>query len=92
MNLPFFLLVIVALDCIGLISNIRMLFRPAFKLLLQERKQVQIPGSLDDMSVCLSDSFSSDSDHVRVEHLCRRQLRILLYTKTSQGNWKFLNF
>ena len=27
MNLPFFLLVIVALDCIGLISNIRMLFR-----------------------------------------------------------------
>ena len=27
MNLPFFLLVIVALDCIGFISNIRMLFR-----------------------------------------------------------------
>ena len=27
MNLPFFLLIIVALDCIGFISNIRMLFR-----------------------------------------------------------------
>ena len=45
------------------------------------------------MSVCLSNSFSSDSDHVRVEHLYRRQLRILLYTKTPQGNcgnsWTF---
>ena len=36
-------------------------------MLLQERKQIQIPGSLDDMSVCLSNSFSSDSDHVRVD-------------------------
>ena len=88
MNLPFFLLVIVALDCIGLISNIRMLFRLLSCCFRkgQERKQVQIPGSLDDMSVCLSNSFSSDSDHVRVEHLYRRRVRILLYAKTPQGN------
>ena len=38
MNLPFFLLVIVALDCIGLISNIRMLFKLLGCCLRKENK------------------------------------------------------
>ena len=69
MNLPFFLLAscFFLLNCIGLFLIYES--SQAFNLLLQERKQVQIPGSFRrDMSVCLSKCFSSDSEHVRVEH------------------------
>ena len=62
-------------------------------MLLQERNQIQIPGSVDDMSVCLSNSFSGDSDHVRVEHSYRGETtNIAVHSDASSKMRKFLNF